>query len=503
MIRPIPTADRLPRTLYRAGQVRELDRIAIEEQGIPGLTLMERAGAAAFRLMRSRWPNAADITVVCGIGNNGGDGYILARLAIEAGLRAEVLYLGKLERLQGDADTAATAYRTAGGVVHPFQGLPQQTDLIVDALLGTGLEREVVGEWRQAFDAINGHPAPVLALDLPSGIHSDNGRAMGVAVRAAATISFIGLKQGLFTGDGPDYGGKVFFNSLDVPEAVYRQSTAAAYRVDWWQQRVKFGRRSRTAHKGLLGHLLVVGGERGYAGAVRMAGEAAARSGAGLISIAAHRESLPLIAAGRPELMCHGVDRVTGLGSLLRRATVIAVGPGLGQSDWSLSLFQQVLASPLPLVVDADALNLLAVEPLHRDNWILTPHPGEAARLLGCSTSEIAQDRFRAVIELQHKFGGVVVLKGAGTLIAQEGGVAPALCSDGNPGMASGGMGDLLTGIIAALLAQGVEPGNAAIMGVCLHAAAGDLAARYGERGMLAGDLLPAIRRLINPEIFQ
>ncbi|MEJ1386993.1 MAG: NAD(P)H-hydrate dehydratase [Candidatus Sedimenticola sp. (ex Thyasira tokunagai)] len=497
----MPTKYRLPHTLYRAEQVRELDRITIEEQGIPGLTLMERAGAAAFHLLRSRWLDTSDVTVVCGIGNNGGDGYILARLALEAGLSVRVLQLGESDRIQGDALLAAKAYRTAGGSVYPFQEIPQQTDVIIDAVFGTGLEREVSGEWRRVLEAINGHSAPVLALDMPSGIHSDNGQVLGVAVRAAATISFIGLKQGLFTGDGPDYGGEVLFSTLDVPAVVYSQQPASAHRVDWWQQYTKLGRRSRTAHKGVFGHLLVVGGERGYAGAVRMAGEAAARSGAGLVSIACRRENLPLVSAGRPELMCHGVERGVELAPLLRCATVVTVGPGLGQGDWSLTLFQQVLASRLPLVVDADALNLLAAEPLHRDNWILTPHPGEAARLLGCSTSEIAADRFRAVTELQKKFGGVVVLKGAGSLIATGGELPPALCTDGNPGMACGGMGDLLAGIIAALVAQGVDIDRAAVMGVCLHSAAGDLAARQGERGMLASDLMPAIRRLINPEI--
>ncbi len=228
MNRSLSTTDRLPHTLYRAEQVRELDRIAIEEQGIPGITLMERAGAAAFHLLRSRLPSIADITLVCGIGNNGGDGYIIARLALEAGLKVRVLQLGESDRIQGDALTAATAYRAADGGVFPFQGLPRHTDLIIDALFGTGLEREVSGEWRQALEAINDHPAPVLALDMPSGIHSDTGQVLGVAVSAVATISFIGLKQGLFTGDGPDYSGELFFNDLGLPGEVYGQLPASA-----------------------------------------------------------------------------------------------------------------------------------------------------------------------------------------------------------------------------------------------------------------------------------
>lgn len=496
-----PTPDPLPSTLYRAAQVRQLDQLAIESAGIPGLTLMERAGAAAFDLLLTCWPATASISVVCGIGNNGGDGYIVARLALLSGIRVNLLQVGDPDRLQGDARASAEAYIAAGGVVGSVDGALPESDLIVDALLGTGLEREVSDEWRTAVEAMNDHSAPVLALDMPSGIHSDTGSILGAAVRAVATISFIGLKQGLFTAAGPDHSGEIHFDSLLLTGEVYRQVPAAARRVDWSQQQALLTPRPRTAHKGMFGHLLVVGGEQGYAGAVRMAAEAALRSGAGLVSLATRRENLPLVAAGRPELMCHGIEQGDSLARLIRRATAIAIGPGLGQGDWALGLLQQVLATRLPLVMDADALNLLAIEPLSRDHWILTPHPGEAARLLGCSTAEIAADRFTAATELQQKYGGVVVLKGAGSLIVEGGPVLPAVATDGNPGMASGGMGDLLSGIIGALLAQGVEAGQAALMGVSLHGAAGDLAARQGERGMLAGDLLPAIRRLINPEV--
>jgi NAD(P)H-hydrate epimerase len=243
---------------------------------------------------------------------------------------------------------------------------------------------------------------------------------------------------------------------------------------------------------------LVIGGDTGMAGAARMAAEAAARCGAGLVSIATRVSHAGFQAAVRPELMFRGVENPAELEPMLERATVLAVGPGLGRSDWARALLDAALARELPLVLDADALNLLAAEPSYRDHWILTPHPGEAARLLGMTPAEIEADRFQAVTALTERFGGVCVLKGAGSLIATSG-MAMALCRAGNPGMGSGGMGDVLTGVIAGLVAQGLSPWQAARAGVFIHARAGDLAARAGERGLLATDLTPYLRTLVNP----
>ncbi len=499
MMRPMPATDRLPHALYRADQVRELDRIAIEDHHIPGRTLMERAGSAAFGLLQEIWPEARDVTLFCGIGNNGGDGYVVGRLALEAGLTVRLLQLGDEARLKGDALASAEAYRAAGGEVQAYQGLPQRTDVMVDGVFGTGLEREVSGRWRDVLEAINRHSAPVLALDIPSGLHADSGQALGVAVRALATISFIGLKRGMFTGEGPEYCGDIRFDALEVPAVVYSREILSARRLDWGQQSSTFSPRRRTAHKGDFGHLLVIGGDQGFAGAVRLAGEAAARTGAGLVTIATHPEHAVLSIASRPELMCHGVGSPQQLDPLLQRASVVAIGPGLGQDRWGQSMLGRVLQTSLPLVVDADALNLLAEEPLERPDWVLTPHPGEAARLLGNTTKHIQADRYLSVVRLQQRYGGVVVLKGSGTLVQGPSQRPTAVCSQGNPGMASGGMGDVLTGVIGGLMAQGIAPEEAACMGVCLHAAAADRAAANGERGMLAGDLMPEIRRLVNP----
>jgi len=495
----ITDSSQFPPQLYLAEQVRALDHCAIAQFGIPGLTLMERAGVAAFGLLRTRWPAARHITVLCGTGNNGGDGFVVARLALQAGLDVRLLQLGDGTKLQGDALVSAEKYRQAGGRVESFGDLDFSTDLIVDAVLGTGLERAVSGHWETALLAANRHPAPVVALDIPSGLHSDTGRILGCAIRAEITISFIGLKRGMFTGEGPACCGQIALDDLEVPGEVYQTVEGSARLLRWQAFAAQMAPRARTLHKGDCGHLLLVGGEAGFLGAIRMAGEAALRTGAGLVSIATRPEHAALIASQRPELMCHGVEQPQALLPLLARADAVAIGPGLGQGGWGQRMLRRVLQSELPLVVDADALNLLAMEPEQRENWVLTPHPGEAARLLGCSTAEIQADRFQAVSRLQQRYGGVVLLKGAGTVISNGPGRPTGLCCAGNPGMASGGMGDLLTGIIGALIVQGEAITSAAEMGACLHGAAADQAAEAGERGMLATDLLPVIRGLINP----
>lgn len=490
----------LPRELYRAEQVRELDRRAIEDGGIPGYVLMSRAGAAAFAALHRQWPRTGSIVAVCGAGNNAGDGYVIARLAHEHGLTAKVLALVDPARLGGDARRAWQDALAAGIEVLPFDaaGLAE-ADVIIDAMFGTGLSRPVEGDWRTAIEAINAAPAPVLAVDIPSGLAADTGAVLGVAVRAALTISFIGLKPGLFTGRGPDCRGALLFDDLAVPHTLYAGLEPAARRYVG-DDRARLAPRARSAHKGDFGHVLVIGGDHGFAGAARMAAEAAARCGAGLVSVATRPEHAAVQAALRPEIMFRGVDDPSQLQSLSARADVLAVGPGLGQEDWGRALLDAALACGKPLVLDADALNLLAGNPQRREGWILTPHPGEAARLLGCDTAAVQADRFAAARELARRYGGVILLKGAGTLIAQAD-RPPDVIDVGNPGMASGGMGDVLTGVVAGLLAQGLEPATAARLGAWLHATAADRAATAGgERGLLATDLLGELRTLVNPQ---
>ncbi len=485
----------LPHALYRPDQVAEMDRRAIQDHGVPGLALMECAGAAAYDALRAAWPERRHLCVLCGGGNNGGDGYVIAELARRDGLMVDVLALSDPERLRGDAATVAAQYGAAAEVA-PFAGaLPEGCDLVVDAMLGTGLQRPVEGAYREAVDAVNASGLPVLAVDIPSGLHGGTGAVLGAGVRADLTATFIGLKAGLFTGEGPAHTGTVLYDGLGVPAAVFGGIEPIARRSSHDGLRHWFPRRERTAHKGRFGHVLVVGGDSGMGGAALMAARAAARCGAGLVSVVTRREHAPGFLAAQPELMVHGEDH---LAALLQRASVIVLGPGLGRSPWGQAMYREVRAFPGPQVLDADALNQLAETPDRHDEQVLTPHPGEAGRLLGVGAAEVQQDRFAAAHGVIGRYGGTAVLKGAGTLVLGPDGI-PALCTDGNPGMASGGMGDVLSGIIGSLIAQGFPPAEAAEAGVCLHAAAADRAAKAGERGLLATDLLAELRALLNP----
>jgi NAD(P)H-hydrate epimerase len=489
----------LPIEIYSVATVREIDRTAIEDEGIPGYSLMTRAGAAAVRAARERFPDATRWQVVCGAGNNAGDGYVVARLAAQDGIVVSVLALVDPESLTGDAATAYGDFAAEGGVVMPWEGaLDDEAGLIVDALLGSGLEREVSGEFAKAVSAMNTHSARVMALDIPTGVHGDTGQVMGTAVAADLTVTFVGLKAGLFAGEGSELTGAIVFDGLEVPEHCRPHAEARSRRISGRVLRRCLKRRPRGAHKGDFGHVLIIGGGEGMPGAVRLAGEAALRTGAGLVSVATHPSHAAVIVGSRPELMSHGIADADSLAPLLERATAIAFGPGLGRSEWAQQLYAVVSELDMPCVWDADALNLLAATPAKNERRIITPHPGEAARLLDGKTSAVQDDRPAALKSLQDKYGGVIVLKGANTLVTSKKQV-PWLCTSGNPGMASPGMGDVLTGIIAALLAQGLGKEASAVVGVEAHARAGDLAARSGERGTIASDLIAELRRVVNP----
>jgi ADP-dependent NAD(P)H-hydrate dehydratase / NAD(P)H-hydrate epimerase len=494
------TTSTLPKDLYTAAQVRALDARAAAVMGVEPFTLMERAGAAAFDLMCERWPELRRIAVIAGPGNNGGDAFVVARLARRNGIEVHLYALSDPGKLRGPA---AEAYRIfvaeEGRVLACTDELPE-VDLIVDGLLGTGLDRPVEGTALNMIRMMNAAPAPVFALDLPSGLSADSGAVLGEAVKATQTLTFIGVKQGLLTGSGPARSGELAYSDLAVPPRVFEDQGSSARRLDQ-SDLADIPPRSRDAHKGSNGHVLVVGGDHHMGGAVLMAGQAALRSGAGLVTLATREAHRGMLLEQRPELMVVAASDEDDLAPLVQRADVVALGPGLGQEDWGAGLFEAVLFADLPTLLDADALNLLALQPRHRDDWILTPHPGEAARLLGTDTAGIQADRYAAVIELRDRYGGVVVLKGAGTLIAGPGPSEPvAVCPYGNPGMATAGMGDVLAGVIAALLAQFGDLGLAARLGVLAHAIAGDrVAAVGGERGLVATDLLPEIRALVNP----
>jgi len=489
----------LPANVYSVASVREIDRTAIEDQGIPGYTLMTRAGAAALQAARRRFPDAKRWQVACGAGNNGGDGYVVARLAAQEGMVVSVLTLVDPESLTGDAATAYGDFVAAGGVVMPWGGeFDPEAELLVDAILGSGLERDVAGEFAKAVAAINDHPARVLAVDMPTGINADSGARLGCAVNADMTITFVGLKAGLFLDCAPDYCGELLYDGLEISDECRAGVDPEFRRIDDALMRDALPPRRRAAHKGDFGHVLVIGGGEGMPGAVRLCGEAALRAGAGLVSIATAPSHAAILAATRPELMPHGIAAAADLEPLLEKADVIAFGPGLGRSDWAKSFFEVVAADARPAVWDADALYWLAQQPNLADARVITPHPGEAGALLQRSTAEIQSERLAAVQALQQRYGGVAVLKGSGSLVS-AGRDVPSICTSGNPGMASAGMGDVLTGIIAALLAQGLSPEPAALAGVEAHARAGDIAASKGQRGLIASDLISELRAVINP----
>ena len=483
----------LPVSLYLAEQARELDRLAIQQLSLSDGQLMERAGAAAYGLLRHHWPRARRLAVICGPGNNGGDGYVLARLAMAEGLMVRLLSPGDLLRQHDDALAARKLFEQSGGVVSPFDPATLgDCDLIVDSIFGTGLEQEITGDFAEAIAAINGSRIPVLALDIPSGLDADRGIVLGIAVKANETICFIGIKAGMLTADGPDYCGHLRFDSLGIPDTTFRQIEPYATRIARSQLRALFPRRRRNSHKGDFGRVLIIGGGPGMAGAARLAGEAALYCGAGLVRVATHPEHAHTLNTARPELIVHSVSDGRQLRELMQQADVVALGPGLGQSDWATSLMSVVLESGLPKVLDADALRLLAMDPVYDDKRVLTPHPGEAGALLGTCAAEIQADRFRQADSIIKQFGGVCILKGNGSIVAAN--KIRRVCASGNPALAIAGSGDLLTGAVASFIAQGLSLVDAAVAAVWLHGHAADMIAHRGERGWLASELLPFMR---------
>lgn len=486
-----------PLNLYDSAAARMIDTQATALLGGDAYVLMQRAGAAAFELMQAHWSQAQRVVVVCGTGNNGGDGYVLARLLHRAGRRVRVVHLPGHGPETASAQRACTEYLGIGGQVELFPCGLEDADVVVDALFGIGLNRAPDRAWIALIEAINRAAAPVLALDVPSGIDAEHGSAPGAAVRAQLTLQFIVPHLGLYTGDALEHVGKRMLHRLDVPDAVIAAATPRAHSWDAHALAASLPPRRLNTHKGESGQVLCIGGNEGSGGAVMLAAEAALRSGAGLVKVATRALHVAPLLARCPEAMVRALEDGADLPPLLASADAVALGPGLGQDDWARALWQLSLASDKPHVIDADALNLLAAAPRRVPGAVLTPHPGEAGRLLGVATAQVQRDRIAAAAALVERFDAVVVLKGAGTIIAAPQ-CTPRIVAAGNPGMAVGGMGDLLTGTIAAMIGQGHAPFDAAALGALLHACAGDAAAIEGQRGLLPRDLLPQLRRLAN-----
>lgn len=485
--------------LYTAAQIRACEQDAISHRGISADELMTRAGTAALLALRRFFPAARRLAIFCGGGNNGGDGYVLARLAQEKGYSVNVYQYKSPENLPEPARHAALLTLAAGVPCQYLdEPLEDEVDVIVDALTGIGLQGVITEPLTTVINQINESDIPVFALDIPSGLHSDSGRIMGVCVKAAATITFIARKLGMMTAEGPDYCGDIVLDDLQLPLNQNQMTPAARLLDDRLLQTLK--KRPRNSHKGHFGHVLAVGGGLGMPGAIALAAKAALRVGAGLVTVATRPEYAQGLCHFLPEAMVSGVNHSEQLLPLLEKATVCLIGPGLGEEEWAWELFNVVMTSQLPMVIDAHALHCLASDPQYDDNWILTPHPGEAALLLQCTTADIQQDRLQAITTLQQRYGGNIVLKGVGSLI-QTDQAETWVCGAGNPGMASAGMGDVLSGVLAGLVAQKLALSKATKLGVYVHARAGDIAAQlHGERGTLASDLLPYLHQLVNPK---
>lgn len=488
------------RNLYDTAALRALERRAADALG-DSFALMARAGQAAWRVLLARWPQAQRVLVLCGPGNNGGDGYVLAMHALGCGREVRVLRLpAHAPRADSPAALAEAAWRDAGGRTDVFRGALPEADVLVDAVFGIGLTRPPDADTATLLEAIDAHPAPTLALDVPSGVDAATGAVPGTAVHADLTLEFLLPKLGLRTGRALDHVGELRTAALDLEPAWLAPLTPAARMRVADDLREWLAPRPRDSHKGRNGRVLCVGGEHGSGGAVLLCAEAALRCGAGLVEIATREAHVAPALARLPEAMPRAVEDPHTLASHLPAADVLALGPGLGQGEWGRALLRAALATGRPAVMDADALNLLAsgavgVPP----DTVLTPHPGEAARLLGIDSAAVQADRLAAARLIAERFRATVILKGAGSLIAAPDRV-PCLIAAGNPGMAVGGMGDVLTGVVAALRAQGLAAFDAACAGALLHAAAGDAAAGEGERGLLPRDLMPWLRRLANPE---
>lgn len=494
----------LPTLLYSCEQTRAIDRFAIETLGVPGNVLMKRAGRAALEIAQQVWADNKSWLVLCGAGNNAGDGYVFAALAAQKGHQVRLVYLKEPEKLGADAQSAYQYAVQEGVEMHPFvdgMRFPEQV-VVVDALLGSGLKGEVLGDYRTAIENINAAPNPVLALDIPSGLNADTGKVMGAAVKAAATVTFVACKRGLLTGSGPAFSGQLFYSDLGLPSDAFKTvKGAVVHRLDRHMALTALPVRSPDAHKGDFGHVMVVGGDIGYGGAAILAAESAAHAGAGMVSLCTRQEHVSAALVRRPELMVRGVPSGQELEPHLSKSSLLVVGPGLGQTPWSEQMLQQVLQIGRPLVMDADALNIMAQRRLPWPDaqvpLVITPHPGEAARLLNCTTADVQSDRFAAARALCELSGGVVVLKGSGTLVSDDS--QCWLANVGNPGLATAGTGDVLSGLIGGLMAQGLTPLQAAQLAVCVHGDAADLLVEETSvRGMLAAELIPYIRELLN-----
>ncbi|NWF53983.1 MAG: NAD(P)H-hydrate dehydratase [Syntrophaceae bacterium] len=509
--------------------MRKLDRKAIEEFGIPGLVLMENAARGTVGAMFRHFPGLLKMRVgiLAGRGNNGGDGFAVARYLLNRGISCQVYLLAAREEVRGDAAANLEILIRMGGAVSEILNLEEWEsqkeriaahDLLVDGILGTGLKGEVQGFFRTIIEFVNSLGMPVVAIDIPSGLDADNGRVLGVCIRAHLTVTFGLLKRGLLLLPGAEYCGKTVLVDISLPRAAVDGETLPDHLIEGAEFLPFLIPRQAEAHKGDFGHLFVLSGSPGKTGAAAMVCQAALRVGTGLVTLGIPESLNPILEEKLTEAMTEPLPETREktlapsafgkITDLCSRKSALALGPGLSTHPETVKLVQKLVrATPLPTVIDADGLNAVSgrMEGLQKSgrSLILTPHPGEMARMLGVPVKEVQQDRVRTAREFSRKHGVILVLKGARSLVAGPEGdlfINPT----GNPAMASGGMGDILTGMIGGFLAQGLPSLEAAKLGVYLHGLVGDYVAHLkGDRGILAMDLAeetPKVLRALGSE---
>lgn len=477
--------------LYSPDKVYLLDKAAVKIDGFTEVELMGRAGRSVWAALLQRWPSIEKITVFAGSGNNGGDAFVVALCAREQGIEVQLLIQGDLSRQSDTSRHYANLWQQAGGGYEDWQGQEISGEVIVDGLLGIGLQRELNDDWQSMIQTINHQPVPRIAIDIPSGLNGLTGNAQPVAVVADLTVTFIGAKTGQYLADGPDFCGELLFEDLGLSRGA---RAGIEPRLETVESCLLPPPRKKNTHKNHYGNLLVIGGDEGMSGAVTLAARAALRSGAGLVTALVHPQCRANLAAF-PEIMVLGWE---ALADKLPQATVVVVGPGLGDSEAAGRVLEQLRRVKLPMVIDASALRADFLESLQSPDKLITPHPGEAAVLLASSNAEIQGDRIAASERLVKRFGATCILKGSGTLIAGQGQVQ-AINTSGNPGMASAGMGDVLSGIVAALIGQGLPLFEAARSAVLIHARCADeFSAAQDQIGLIAGDIIDRIPRVLS-----
>jgi len=506
----------------KISQMRECDRYTIEELGLPGLVLMENASRAAaveaFKMLEDDLVGSL-VLIYCGKGNNGGDGFAIARHLSNQGADVEVILIGKTGDLKGDAQTNGELFLKLDGIVHEitkeddFPIFDEMPDLVIDALLGTGFTGQAKGLYAEAIEQINACFSPVLAVDVPSGVDAETGIMVEPAVMADMTVTFGLLKPGLLLPPGRQYCGTIEVADIGIPPDVVSMQDIKQFLITEDDVRYLLPRLHPAAHKGDAGHVFIIAGSPGMTGATALSAEAAMRSGAGLTVVGVPVSLNPILEAKLTEAMTLPLpengngflnkDALSACEERINWADVVVFGPGIGRDKDTVAFFRGLLEKlDKPLVIDADGLNILADNPklfkILPENTVLTPHPGEFSRLTGLSTTKIAADRIEIVRRMAEKWGVVLVLKGAPSITAIPGGEV-TINSTGNAGMASGGSGDVLTGIIASLIAQDLNGATAAWSGNFIHGMAGDMAAEeLGQRGMIAGDIIKFL-----PQVFK